>query len=59
MSGGKKIMINVMLLTFLFLFQICECISDREGEGRVVCYECIVEGFDLVRYNWNKYSELV
>jgi len=39
--------------------QICECIADREGEGRVVCYECIVEGFDLVRYNWNKYSELI
>eukprot|EP00092_Neocalanus_flemingeri_P021561 GFUD01023385.1.p1 GENE.GFUD01023385.1~~GFUD01023385.1.p1 ORF type:complete len:4113 (+),score=926.88 GFUD01023385.1:759-12341(+) len=38
--------------------QICECISDREGEGRIACYECIVDQFDLVRYNWNKYSEL-
>jgi len=36
--------------------QVCDCVSDREGKGRMVCYECLVHQFDLVGYNWNKFA---
>jgi len=36
--------------------QVCDCVSDREGKGRMVCYECLVHQFDLVSYNWNKFA---
>ena len=24
----------------------------------MICYECIVQNFDFVSFNWNKYSKL-
>jgi len=36
--------------------QVCDCVADRAGMGKVLCQQCFVPAFDLVLHNWNKYG---
>ena len=38
------------------LLQVCDCVADRAGQGKVLCQQCFVPAFDLVLHNWNKYG---
>jgi len=38
--------------------QVCDCIADADGVGRLQCHKCILPAMDIVLKNWEQYQQL-
>ena len=36
--------------------QVCDCIGDSAGGGRVMCQQCFLPNLDLAMQRWNEYG---
>ena len=36
--------------------QVCDCIPNADGQGRLMCHKCILPTIDIVLQNWEKYG---
>ena len=38
--------------------QVCDCVADSDGVGRLQCHKCILPAMDIVLKNWEQYQQL-
>jgi hypothetical protein len=38
--------------------QVCDCVADADGVGRLQCHKCILPAMDIVLKNWEQYQQL-
>lgn len=36
--------------------QVCDCLANADGQGRLMCHKCILPTIDIVLQNWEKYG---
>ena len=38
--------------------QVCDCVADSDGVGRLQCHKCILPAMDIVLKNWEQYQQM-
>lgn len=38
--------------------QVCDCVADADGVGRLQCHKCILPAMDIVLKNWEEYQQM-
>jgi hypothetical protein len=38
--------------------QVCDCVADADGVGRLQCHKCILPAMDIVLKNWEQYQQM-
>jgi hypothetical protein len=36
--------------------QVCDCLANADGQGRLMCHKCILPSIDIVLQNWEQYG---